>query len=153
MTPPEPVPLARLMAMAYRQLVDDLHATLPERGWHDVRESYGFVLLALREDSTTTTELAGLLGVSKQAVSKLLDAMEAGGYVERTADRDDGRLKSVALAPRGRELLSVVEEIYADLEAAWAEVIGTTALGQTRSRIERVIRERHGGELPRLRPT
>ena len=74
------VPLARLMGMAFRQLVDDLHGALRARGWTDVRESYGFVLLAIRDQQTTTGELAGLLGVSKQATSKLLEAMEAGRF-------------------------------------------------------------------------
>jgi DNA-binding MarR family transcriptional regulator len=138
--------------MAFRQMIDDLHVALRDRGWDDVRESYGFVLLAIRDEETTTTELATLLGVSKQAVSKLLDAMEQSGYVERRADVDDGRVKSVTLAARGRELLVVVEQIYADLEQRWADVLGETALGQTRSRIERVVRERNDGSLPQLRP-
>jgi DNA-binding MarR family transcriptional regulator len=146
------IPLARLLGMAFRQLVDDLHVRLVERGWHDVRESYGFVLLAVRDRDTTTTELARLLGVSKQAVSKLLDMMEDGRYVHRSAATDDGRVKTVALAPRGRDLLAAVEAIYAELEAEWAGVIGATALEQTRMRVERVLRARHGGDLPQLRP-
>jgi DNA-binding MarR family transcriptional regulator len=146
------VPLARLLGMAFRQLVDDLHARLVAQGWHDVRESYGFVLLAIRDRDTTTTELAGLMGVSKQAMSKLLDTMEQGRYVHRRAATDDGRVKSVALAPRGQELLVAVEAIYAELEHEWAAVLGETALEQTRTRVERVLRARHGGELPQLRP-
>lgn len=141
------------MGMAFRQMVDDLHAALRSQGWDDVRESYGFVLLAIRAEETTTTELAELLGVSKQAVSKLLDAMETSGYVERRPVERDGRVKSVRLAQRGRDLLGAVEEIYAEIETQWADVLGETAFDQTRSRIERVIRERNGGSLPRLRPT
>ena len=147
------VPLARLVGMAFRQLVDDLHGALRARGWTDVRESYGFVLLALRDQQTTTGELAGLLGVSKQATSKLLEAMEAGGFVTRRPASDDGRTKVVTIATRGRELLVEVEAIYAELEAGWADVIGEVALDQTRSRIERVVRSRHDGTLPSLRPT
>ena len=146
------VPLARLMGMAFRQLIDDLHIRLKAQGWHDVRPSYGFVLLAIRDQDTTTTELARLLGVTKQATSKLLDAMEHGRYVERRSGIGDGRSKAVALAERGHELLAAVEAIYAELESEWADVIGTTALEQTRTRVERVLRARHGGQLPRLRP-
>jgi DNA-binding MarR family transcriptional regulator len=147
------VPLARLMGMAFRQLIDDLHARLAERGWTDVRQSFGFVLLAIRDEETTTTELARLLGVSKQATSKLLDAMALGRYVERrSAVSGDGRVKTVALAPRGHELLTAVEAIYTELEAEWSEVIGATGLEQTRARLERVLRSRHGGQLPQLRP-
>lgn len=151
-TGPPIVPLARLLGMAFRQFVDDLHVRLKDRGWDDVRPSYGFVLLAIRDQDTTTTALAELLGVSKQATSKLLDAMVASEFIERRVHPDDGRVKTIALAPRGQELLSAVEEIYAELEAEWSEVIGETALGQTRSRLDRALRARHGGALPQLRP-
>lgn len=152
MTEQTPIPLARLMGMAFRQMIDDLHVRLVERGWLDVRQSFGFVLLAIRDHQTTTTELAALLGVSKQATSKLLDAMEESGFVARRGAPEDGRIKTVALAPRGRLLLAEVEQIYSDLEAQWAQVIGEAALRQTRSRLEQVVRDRQGGELPRLRP-
>jgi len=147
-----PVPLARLLGMAFRLLIDDLHAALAEQGWDDVRESYGFVLLAVRDQELSTTELASLLGVTKQAASKTLDAMEEGGYIARRDSDRDGRMKIVSLDTRGVDLLRAVEAIYADLEAGWAGTIGETALHQTRTRLERVLRERHDGDLPRLRP-
>jgi DNA-binding MarR family transcriptional regulator len=152
-TTPPSTPLARLLGIAFRLLIDDLHRALVEQGWTDVRESYGFVLLAIRDQNATVTELANLLGVSKQATSKLLDAMEDSGYVTRDDADHDGRAKTVALASRGRDLLAVVEAIYADLETQWSDVIGRTALEHTRTRLERIIRQRHDDVLPPIRPT
>ncbi|HEY8547596.1 MAG TPA: hypothetical protein VIL36_21185, partial [Acidimicrobiales bacterium] len=43
---PGPMPLARLFAMAFRQLIDELHARLAARGWGAMRPPYGFVLVA-----------------------------------------------------------------------------------------------------------
>ena len=111
------MPLARLLAVAYRQLIDGLHRRLAEAGWEDVRPTYGFVLLALRDRERSVSELAGLLGVSKQATSKLLDQMAEGRCVTRAVSTDDARRRTVALAQRGHELLAAVEAIYADLEA------------------------------------
>jgi DNA-binding MarR family transcriptional regulator len=147
------LPLARLLLLAHRQLVDGLHEQLRERGWKDVRESYGFVLLATRGTPTTTTDLAALLGVSKQATSKLLDAMEASRYVQRTADPDDARMKVVALAPRGHELLAVVEAIYAELEGEWDAAVGPKALGQVRATLTDVVLAGNDGVLPEVRPS
>jgi len=39
------LPLARLLAIAYRQLITDLNLELGRRGWTDVRPAYGFALL------------------------------------------------------------------------------------------------------------
>jgi DNA-binding MarR family transcriptional regulator len=139
--------------MAFRLLVDDLHERLVERGWTDVREAYGFVLLAVGDRATSTTELAELLGVTKQAMSKMLDTMEAAGFVRRVVDDSDARVKVVTLAPRGRRLLAEVEAIYEELEQSWADEIGERKLGQVRAGLEQVLRSRHDGDLPRLRPT
>lgn len=147
-----PVPLARLLAMAYRLLHDALHARLRDAGWHDVRSAYGFVLLAVRGDATTTGDLAELLGTSKQASSKLLDAMEAAGYVRRTTDEADRRIKVVELAERGRELLAEVEQIYSELEQEWSATMGARGVEQTRRNLTAVVRAAHGGELPVMRP-
>jgi DNA-binding MarR family transcriptional regulator len=146
------VPLARLLAIAYRQMIDGLHARLPAAGFTDVRPSYGFVLLAVRNRPTTIVDLATLLGVTKQAASKLVGAMDDAGYVQRTTDANDARAKNIALAPRGVKLLKAVESIYSDLESEWAATIGEPAVTRMRSDLSRVLLVADG-RLPEIRPT
>jgi DNA-binding MarR family transcriptional regulator len=144
-------PLARLFAMAYRLLVDGLHERLAERGWADVRPAFGFVLLALRQGPASLRDLPEALGTSKQAVSKLVDAMVAAGYVERAADPGDARAKRVELSARGRALLVAVEEIYSELEEGWAGVLSADRLAELRADLALVLRAAHGGTLPAVR--
>ena len=137
--------------MAYRLLVDDLHVRLAERGWTDVRPAFGFLLLALRGGPASLRDLPGVLGTSKQAVSKLVDAMVAAGYVDRAADPGDGRAKRVQLSDRGRALLAEVEAIWAELESGWARTLGDARLAALRGDLETVLREASGGSLPAVR--
>ncbi|MGY1741192.1 MULTISPECIES: MarR family winged helix-turn-helix transcriptional regulator [unclassified Blastococcus] len=146
-----PVPLARLFAMAYRLLVDDLHRRLADRGWTDVRPAFGFVLLALRSGPVDLRALPATLGTSKQAVSKLVDAMVAAGYAERAAHPGDARAKRVALSRRGHALLAEVEEVWAELEGGWAEAIGEQRLAALRDDLTAVVRSAAGGVLPAVR--
>jgi DNA-binding MarR family transcriptional regulator len=150
LTPPR-VPLARLFAMAYRQLVDELHERLAERGWSGVRPAFGFLLLALRDGPASLRELPGVLGTSKQAVSKLVDAMVEAGCAERVVDPRDARARRVQLSARGRALLADVEAIWAQLEEAWAETLGEKRLEVLRGDLETVLRATHGGSLPAVR--
>jgi DNA-binding MarR family transcriptional regulator len=150
MTAPS-VPLARLFAMAYRLLVDRLHAQLAERGWEGVRPAFGFVLLALRSGPVSLRDLPGALGTSKQAVSKLVEAMVADGLVERAADPADARAKRVQLSSRGRALLAEVEKIWAELEQEWSQALGDERVAALRGDLTTVLREAHGGELPAVR--
>lgn len=149
--PVESTPLARLFAIAYRDLLEDLHERIRARGWLDVRPSYGYVLLAARDEHTSVTALAGLMGVSKQAASKLVDTMVAAGYISRDSADGDKRWRPVRLTPRGHALLAAVEEVYDELEADWARLVGPSDLENIRSVLVTVLTARHGG-LPPIRP-
>jgi DNA-binding MarR family transcriptional regulator len=150
--PSPPPALARLFAIAYRSLIDGLHERLRAGGWDDVRPAYGFVLLAARSAPTTSTELGVLMGTTKQAASKLVDSMEAVGYVTRGTGATDARLRPVELTDRGRRLLAAVESIYADLESTWADAIGRRRLEQLRADLVAVL-ALPDGALPPVRPT
>jgi DNA-binding MarR family transcriptional regulator len=145
-------PLARLVAMAYRSLVDDLHRRLRDRGWSDVRPSFGFVLLAAREQPVTSTELAALMETTKQAASRLAGDMVEAGYLVQVAGGGDARRRPLTLSGRGRRLLRDVEAIYRELEAGWAEQIGERGVERMRRDLTAALVARHGGALPAIRP-
>jgi DNA-binding MarR family transcriptional regulator len=92
------------------------------------------------------------MGITKQAASKLVEAMVAGGYLTRGADPHDGRQRPVYPTARGRELLRSVERIYTELEAEWAGVIGAPQIQRMRRDLVRVLAGA-SGELPPVRPT
>ena len=145
-------PLARLFALAYRDLVDGLHERLVERGWVDVRPAFGFALLAARDAPTTITELAALMGTTKQAASKLAITMIDAGYLIRGGGSDDARQHPLRLSSRGSKLLADVEDIYEELEGEWARVIGARALERLRRDLQTAVAASHGGHLPAVRP-
>jgi DNA-binding MarR family transcriptional regulator len=146
-------PLARLFAIAYRLLIDGLHDRLQALGWTDVRPAFGFALLAARDQPTSGTELAELMGTTKQAASKLVDTMVAADYLQRAVSPEDGRQRPLHLTSRGRELLRRVEQIYAELEQDWAQVIGPAQVQSMRDNLVRVVSTGPDGGLPPVRPT
>ena len=103
--------------MAHHTLVEPMHAQLAELGFRDARPAFAFVLLALQKRPHSGSEVASLLGTSKQAASKLLDAMTARGYIRRTPHRGDARIKLLRITPRGRRCLATAERIQTQLEA------------------------------------
>lgn len=152
MTDSTQVPLARLMAMGLRSLIDALHERLERRGL-EVKPVYAFVLLASRARPLTINDVAELLGITKQAASKLAETMERDDYLLRKPHPEDARAKLLHLAPRGRRVLKAAEDIYVELEAEWANVIGKRRLEALRSDLNAVLRAAHGGDLPPIRPT
>lgn len=148
----EPIPLARLLAMSFRLMIDDLHARLGRRGWSDVRPAYGFVLLALREEPRSAKDVAALMGTTKQAASQLVDAMAGAGFLTRVPSTRDARVRDLVLTDRGRRLLDDVEEIYAEIEGEWADQAGAADLASVRRALTSVVRTADDTALPAVRP-
>jgi len=72
--------LAIILVAANRCLGDRLTAAVRQTGARDARPAFGFVIRAVDAEEPTVTRLAELLGVSRQAASKLADEMVRRGF-------------------------------------------------------------------------
>jgi DNA-binding MarR family transcriptional regulator len=116
--------LYRLLLRASRA---EATATLREihgRGYTDVSLSDTNLLANLDTDGSTVTALARRAGVTRQAASQQVAALERAGYVERNASDHDGRAVTVIQTNRGRALLRDALEIVAELEREYTEHLG-----------------------------
>lgn len=90
------------------------------RGGLPLRPSHTKLLPHISLAGTRVSDLAERLGVSKQAVSQLVDELEELGVLARLADPDDARARRVVFTERGRkgffEGLAVLRELEAELE-------------------------------------
>ena len=91
------------------------------------------------------------MGMTKQASSKLVDALVEAGYARRGESTGDARVRPVELTDRGRELQATAEDIYSDLEGQWAQAIGDERLAALRADLVSVTSDDHG-VLPPVRP-
>jgi DNA-binding MarR family transcriptional regulator len=73
-----------------------------------------------RRDGMTQTALATDLDLTKVAVGGLLDRMESAGFVERRADKNDGRARRVYLTRAGSKIVS---SIRASVETVETEIL------------------------------
>ena len=108
-----------LLGLAYGTFVDEMRADLARRGFDDLGRSYGYVFRVLGDSDRSLSELAGLLGMTLPGAGKIVDEMEARGYVERHPDRSDRRVKWLALSRRGRAALRLPVPSIATTSGGW----------------------------------
>jgi DNA-binding MarR family transcriptional regulator len=76
-----------------------------------ITRSQWWVLAFLsRRDGMTQTALAADLDLTKVAIGGLLDRMEAGGFVQRRSDAQDGRTRRVFLTRAGAKLVNTIRK-------------------------------------------
>jgi MarR family transcriptional regulator for hemolysin len=56
-------------------------------------------------------ELAASLGLDGSSVVRLLDALQAAGFIERREEEADRRARAILLTPEGRALVARVEDV------------------------------------------
>jgi DNA-binding MarR family transcriptional regulator len=128
MTPDRPVEEADLdlslaALFAGYALNDEVQRRLQAAGFEGLRFAHGFLIQHLVDEGRPIGELAHLMGVTQQAVSKTVQELEGLGYVERRAADTDARVRVVTLTKRGRSALetaraqrrNLVEELRAEL--------------------------------------
>ncbi len=105
-----------LLWQASTLFVDLMLSELTARGYAGLTRTHMHIFPVLDPDGTRITVLAERIGVSKQAIAKLVDDIEERGYVKREPDLADGRAKMVKLSATGRRLLRDGEKIKQEIE-------------------------------------
>lgn len=136
--------LAILIVAANRCVADRLGAAVATVGGETMRPSFGFVIRAVAAERPTVSRLAELLGVTKQAASRLADDMVSLGYLERTGDPADRRRTQLRLSPTGERVWVRARAESEAMEAELRERFGDEPVGHLRALLTDFV-ERHGG--------
>jgi DNA-binding MarR family transcriptional regulator len=79
-------------------------------------------------DGIRLSDIADVLGISRQAANQTVNQVEAAGYIQRRADPADGRAKRLVTTRRGRALLRDGARESARQQAALGAILGKEAL-------------------------
>lgn len=102
----------------------EIKAAQAEQGFDEIQPGHHTVLRHLGEDGARPSELAAKAGVSRQAVTKILDDLERRGLIAREPDPADGRGVIVRYTPRGLAALKVARTRMNQLERRYASHVG-----------------------------
>jgi DNA-binding MarR family transcriptional regulator len=115
---------------AYRRFAD--------AGYGAVRPPHLKVMAALAGDRLSLTRLAAVVGVSKQAAGKLVDHLEALGYVERTKDSADRRAVVIRVTSKALPGYVIGRAAITDWEAAVKKRLGARRFAELRRSLEEI---------------
>lgn len=145
--------LTSLLSLTFSISINELHDRLNELGFGDIRPVHGFMFKRLTPNGATGIELAEFLGISKQAVSKMVDYLEQCGYIIRKAHPTDKRGKIIVLTERGLLVVQAKEKIITEIEQRWINNIGAERMQMLKEDLTKLVYEVESGNLlSRIRP-
>jgi DNA-binding MarR family transcriptional regulator len=113
-------------------------------GFGDLRESHGFLVQHLLREPHSVGELARLMGVTQQAVSKTVAELTRSGYLETEAGGDDARVRRLRLSERGHASVLASRRIRDKLERRLADKLGAKKLTALRGALSDALQELDG---------
>jgi DNA-binding MarR family transcriptional regulator len=143
--PPEALDLGHLALFVGLAMNDMVMQAMKRAGFESLRQSHAFVIQHLIGGPRAIGELAQLLGVTQQAVSKFIRELESASYVEAIAS-EDARVHRVQLSARGRACIKASRASRAQLEQNLSSKYGVTELAQAKKLLALVLDEFGGSD-------
>ena len=143
--------LPLLLAGAFRELIDNLHAELAKHGHGQARPIHGFALQAIGPDGATVSELGRRLGVTKQAAAKTATGLAELDYITRQPSTHDARATVLTRTARGEEMLDLSARIFEQLRQDWARRLGAEKVRAIEDGLAEIVTSTGGakiGDLP-----
>jgi DNA-binding MarR family transcriptional regulator len=114
--------LPALLAQAHEAVASEFHAIAAQ---HGLAPSEWRVLATLASgESTSIGRLARVTVLKQPTVTRLLDRMEATGYVQRAPHDGDRRITLVTITPRGLKLTQKLVPLAREHEARVLSPVG-----------------------------
>lgn len=128
--------IGRLLLMARRDFVRRLQARMLAAGepWH----SSMLISSYLDSDGTRSGEIARRIGVSKQAVGRMVRDLEALGLLTQAPDPDDGRATRVRFTDAGLRYMVRMHRQIDAIERDYEALLGPEQFGAMRETLRRV---------------
>lgn len=138
--------LTSLLSLSYNSTINELHEKLSELGFDDIRPAHGFMFKCIIPNGATGIEISEYLGITKQAVSKMVDFLEKCGYVMRQTHPTDKRGKIIVLTERGWLVVKAKEKILTEIEGRWSAKIGSERMQVLKGDLLKIIVKENEGE-------
>lgn len=144
--------LTMLLLHASQLTLAEFVRRMDAAGYAELRPLHGMAFQALGAEGATGTELAGRLGVTKQAVSQLVADLERWGYVARRPHPAGGKRVLIALTGKAHEHLAVADRTMRELTAELAARLPPGTIERLRGDLAALVDAVEPGPLPPLRP-
>lgn len=112
------------VAMLIGELMGAVRSAFFEHEWGGLRPSHLRVLSSVPESGCTVTELAGLVGMTKQGCGQFVTTLVQSGHLAESRAASDRRVRLVTRTREGNRTLIRFAAVMQTVEERWREAVG-----------------------------
>lgn len=131
--------LSRLLVKSYRIVQSMNGSYLRSLGYENFKIGHIIVLMNLAEQGVTSTDLAKIAKISKQAMSKLVNELIQEGYIISANNPHDLRSSFLFCTEKGNQFLEDLMKSRAHIEQKFAEIVGQERLVELNQLLSEIV--------------
>ena len=116
--------LIRLIALLKKDMDARIMEMLQQKGYTNFKLGDLPLIFNIQPEGTINNELAKRARISKQAMSKVVKNLEAGGYILTRKHENDNRSSIIFLTDNGKQLIITATESFLEIQEIYTDVIG-----------------------------
>jgi DNA-binding MarR family transcriptional regulator len=130
--------LRQVLWRAHRTLNKTILKRLELRGYTDIKPMHILVFSTIDLEGNRMSELAERAGITVQGMGQIVNSLEELGYVRRTIDEEDNRVRMVTLTDAGWELILASFENLREIERDCADATGDPEFLEMKQNLDRM---------------
>jgi DNA-binding MarR family transcriptional regulator len=132
--------IGQLLRDAFARFEAELVAATPAFEGRELRPTHNHVLRHLDRDGTRASVIAERAGLTRQAITMIVDELEEAGVVRREPDPEDGRAKRIVYTDAGLRGFDESRARIAEIETRWKRELGAARWAELRSALDELAR-------------
>jgi DNA-binding MarR family transcriptional regulator len=131
--------IGQLLRDAFARFEAELIEATPPVDGVRMRPTHNHVLRHLDLGGTRASEIATRAGLTRQAITQIVDELEAAGVVAREPDPEDGRAKRIVYTDVGRAAFAESRSRIAAIDERWRSELGAERWASLRTALSDLV--------------
>jgi DNA-binding MarR family transcriptional regulator len=138
--------LIRLLGLLKKDMDFKITEKLQQKGYDNFKLGDLVLIVNIQPEGIINNELAKRARITKQAMSKVVKNLEAGGYILTRKHENDNRSAVIFLTDNGKRLLISAAESFREIQDEYTDIIGqedADSLKQILGKLVSTLRPEH----------
>ncbi|MBW8684405.1 MarR family winged helix-turn-helix transcriptional regulator [Chitinophaga rhizophila] len=116
--------LIRMLGLLKKDMDCRIMQKLQQKGYNNFKLGDLVLIVNIEPEGTINNELARKARITKQAMSKVVKNLEAGGFIHTCKHASDARAAVISLTDEGKKLIICAAESFEEIQEEYTHIVG-----------------------------
>lgn len=135
--------LIRMLGLLKKDMDCRIMQKLQQKGYNNFKLGDLVLIVNIDPQGIINNELARKARITKQAMSKVVKNLEAGGFIHTSKHANDARAAIISLTDEGKKLIICAAESFQEIQEEYTHIVGKEDADALRQILRKLVFSLH----------